>query len=80
MVRWWRIALLVLAGAVTAVATAVLTVTGNVLTGGKAPKGFPESPGEELPAAAVSTASSALRASPVTPRRAPWPPASPAAR
>ncbi len=41
MVRWWRLAPLVLAGVVTAVAAAVLTVAGNVLTGATAPKGFP---------------------------------------
>src|SRR5690348_9355167 len=41
MVRWWRLALLVLAGAVTAVAAAVASVAGNVLTGSTAPNGFP---------------------------------------
>ena len=41
MVRWWRLALLVLAGAVTAVVAAVASVAGNVLTGSTAPKGFP---------------------------------------
>ena len=41
MVRWWRLAPVVLAGVVTAVAAAVLTVAVNVLTGSKAPKGFP---------------------------------------
>src|SRR5690348_11945630 len=42
MGRWSRRALLVLASVVTAVAAAVLTVAGSVLTGGKAPKGFPD--------------------------------------
>ena len=41
MVRWWRLAPVVLAGIVTAVAAAVLTVAVNVLTSSKAPKGFP---------------------------------------
>ena len=40
MVRWWRLALLVLAGVVTAAAAAVLAVAANVATGGTAPRGF----------------------------------------
>ncbi|HEV3291518.1 MAG TPA: NB-ARC domain-containing protein [Streptosporangiaceae bacterium] len=39
--QWWRLVLLVLASVVTAMAAAVLTVAGNVLTGATAPKGFP---------------------------------------
>ena len=48
MVRWWRLALLVLAGVVAAAAATVLAVAVNVATGGTAPKGFP--PVEAAPA------------------------------
>ena len=40
MVRWWRLALLVLAGAAAAAAATVLAVAVNVATGGTA-KWFP---------------------------------------